>query len=151
METSVTTQQSPSAFVVALWLTLASLGFNLLQLGLSWLLSINLSSTSMLSAFVPAIIVGYGLGYKHGVILSRKTRLQGLVLWLVLSLLLTLSLLLLGGATMAEVVATIDALGMMVMFVIAVLAMTILPAYFLFKYSEKQGIKLREKKQKSAS
>jgi hypothetical protein len=139
-----TNQANPTACHVAIALCLASVAFGLLLYVIEYLIGKELSSTGLLSTIIPAMSIGHYFGHKSGVLMPSKTRWSAIFLWVLVSIVVFIVASIVLDISLYEVFGE---LGWFNLLIAIFLVITLIAAYFLFKWGEKLGIKTLERAQ----
>ncbi len=138
----VKNEENPSAYRVALVLCIASVVFGLLMFAIEFVLDKELSTTGLLSTIIPAMISGQYFGYKSGAIMSSSTRWYALLLWLLVSVVLAVLISFFFDLSLSDIFYE---LGWLNLALVVVLTITMVVAYFIFRFGEKLGVKSMER------
>ncbi|MGF1788804.1 ABZJ_00895 family protein [Photobacterium swingsii] len=130
--------EESSGYFVALVLCLASVVWGFLIYLVEYVTERELSGVGTLSTIIPALTVGYYFGYKHGALMLSKTRWQALLIWTVASFAFLYVISLVEGISLYDLAVEF---GWLSLILVAVVFITLLLAYFVFKSGEKMGIK----------
>lgn len=129
----------PSVIFVTLLLCFASICWAVLLFAIEYIVGTELQSTGFLSTVIPALSVGYYVGYKSGDVMPSKTRWYAVTLWSITSLIAFSFILVAMDISPIELIAEF---GWISIVMAIVLLITICIAYFVLKSGEKMAIKM---------
>ncbi|MGL6260081.1 ABZJ_00895 family protein [Vibrio sp. WXL210] len=129
----------PSVIFVTLLLCFASICWATLLFAIEYILGTELQSTGFLSTLIPALSVGYYVGYKSGDMMPSKTRWYAVTLWFIASLIVFSLILIAMDISPIELVTEF---GWITLVMAIVLLVTICIAYLVLKSGEKMAIKM---------
>lgn len=148
MEISKENDKQPNALMLGAFLTLVSIVIYLILSILGLISTDEISTVELTSCILPILSVGIHYGHKSGTLMRQKTRLLGVTIYFLLSVLYTVPLLEYSGIPIISMLFE-SATFSFIMAIVILMAFII--SYFLFIWGEKVGIQSRENAQKKAS
>ncbi len=129
----------PSVIFVTLLLCFASIGWAVLLFVIESVLDTELQGAGFLSTLIPALSVGYYVGYNSGDMMPSKTRWYAVTLWSIANLIAFSFMLIAIDISPIELVAEF---GRSSIVMVPALLVTIGIDYFVLKCGEKMAIKM---------